>query len=201
MVTDNKLKKTVEKILNSRMEDLEKGSLTKKDVRRAVEKDLELEKKSLDERKKFIGQCIQEFIDGHGQDEEETEPEEPPKKRRKKTHKPAPPPKPKEPEVPVKKVIKCRITTPGGIAAPKKGVKDMQRDIMTGAEFLEAAKPYKVEIFGNGCEAFPRSFSSGNRGWWGGGKVYIPVGKHKVWAQLGINLTIIGSKEWETEDE
>jgi len=46
MVTDNKLKKTVEKILNSRMEDLEKGSLTKKDVRRAVEKDLELEKKS-----------------------------------------------------------------------------------------------------------------------------------------------------------
>jgi len=25
--------------------------------------------------------------------------------------------------------------------------------------------------------------------------------KQKVWAQLGINLTIIGSKEWEVEDD
>ena len=42
-------------VLNRRMQDLEDGNLTKKDVRREVEDDLGLPKRSLDAKKKFIG--------------------------------------------------------------------------------------------------------------------------------------------------
>jgi len=72
---------------------------------------------------------------------------------------------------------------------------------MTSQEFIDAASPFQATIFDNIVEAFPRTFKSGNKGWWGGGKVWIPVGKKKLWAQLGINLTIIGSKEWEGESD
>jgi hypothetical protein len=120
------------------------------------------------------------------------------KKKTKKTKREDPPSNDK----PEKKVVKCRITVAEGKEAPKKGIKDAQRNLMTGREFEDSATPFKLEVFGNGVESFPRTFSSGNRGWWGGGKIWVPVGKkHKVWAQLGINLTIIGSKEWEVEDD
>jgi hypothetical protein len=42
----------------------------------------------------------------------------------------------------------------------------------------------------------PRTFSSGNRGWYAGGKIQVQVGKKTVWAQIGVNVTIIGSKDW-----
>tara|TARA_B100000519_G_C14055045_1_gene349344 strand:- start:35 stop:280 length:246 start_codon:yes stop_codon:yes gene_type:complete len=38
--------------------------------------------------------------------------------------------------------------------------------------------------------------SSGNMGWYLGGKIEIMVGKEKVWAQLGCNISIPGSNCW-----
>merc|ERR1711925_55034 len=111
-------------------------------------------------------------------------------KRRKKKTKKAEPEKTETGEV--KKVVKCKITVAEGMVPPKRGVKDAQRNLMTGKDFEDAASPFTSTIFGNVVECFPRSFKSGNRGWWGGGRVWIPVGDQKVWAQLGINLTIIG---------
>lgn len=208
-IKEKDLTAAINNVLNRRMEDLEQGNLTKKDVRREVEVDLGLPKKSLDEKKKFIGRCINDFIASHSGDGEEEEEEDeivqPPKKKRKIEKKKTKKVKREDPpsNEPEKKVVKCRITIAEGKEAPKKGIKDAQRNLMTGREFEDAATPYKISVFGNECESFPRTFSSGNRGWWGGGKIWVPVGKskHKVWAQLGINLTIIGSKEWEMEDE
>ena len=53
--TDEELTAAINEVLNRRMQDLEDGNLTKKDVRREVEDDLGLPKRSLDVKKKFIG--------------------------------------------------------------------------------------------------------------------------------------------------
>jgi len=69
---------------------------------------------------------------------------------------------------------------------------------MTVEEFQRLAPRLAVEIFGNKLTGEPRSFTSGNRGWYTGGKIEIPFGDDKVlWGQVGINLSIFGSKEWE----
>jgi len=43
----------------------------------------------------------------------------------------------------------------------------------------------------------PRTFQTSNRGWYAGGKIEVPIGKKTYWAQLGMNITIIGSKTWD----
>ena len=35
-----------------------------------------------------------------------------------------------------------------------------------------------------------------NMGWYTGGKVEFEVDGQKMWGQIGINLTVMGSKEW-----
>lgn len=52
------------------------------------------------------------------------------------------------------------------------------------------------QIFGNKVEGDARTFTSGNRGWYAGKKILVKVGDKQVWAQVGLNITIIGSKEW-----
>ena len=59
------------------------------------------------------------------------------------------------------------------------------------------AEVLTVDVMGNKLTGEPRSFSSGNRGWYLGGKVEVKVGKKTLWAQLGINVTIAGSKNWD----
>ena len=44
-----------------------------------------------------------------------------------------------------------------------------------------------------------RTFTSGNRGWYAGGKIEVPIGDKTVWAQIGINVTVIGSKDWKAK--
>jgi len=39
----------------------------------------------------------------------------------------------------------------------------------------------------------------GNRGWYLGGKIEIPIGDKVIWCQAGLNISIMGSKEWEEE--
>jgi hypothetical protein len=62
--------------------------------------------------------------------------------------------------------------------------------------FQEHAEKLTVDVLGNLATGEPRSFSSGNRGWYLGGKVEVMIGKKKLWANLGLNLTIVGSKNW-----
>lgn len=38
--------------------------------------------------------------------------------------------------------------------------------------------------------------ASQNRGWYVGGKIEVTVGKQTLWANLGLNLVIMGSKQW-----
>ena len=39
-------------------------------------------------------------------------------------------------------------------------------------------------MFGNTVGGVPRVFSSGNKGWYCGGKVLIKIGKKKLWVRL-----------------
>lgn len=218
-IRDMDIKGAVENVMNSRMKDLESGTLTKKEVRRQVEENLGLAKKSLDGKKKFITRCIEDFIASQSQEEEEEEEDEssePPRKRQKRETKKKTKAKSKtkktkkatkkkaakkaDPEEP--KVQKCKLTIAGGKIQPKKGIKDAQRNIMSAENFKLNATKFEIDVFGNKLESFPRTFSSGNKGWWGGGKVWIPIGDQKLWATLNLNLTVIGSKEWhETEED
>ena len=97
-------------------------------------------------------------------------------------------------KAPVKKAI-ITLKTKSGAEAPK-NVAKQQGTAMKVKYFEEHAEPLTVDVLGNTVTAEPRSFSSGNRGWYLGGKIEVTVGKKKLWAQLGLNLTIPGSKEW-----
>lgn len=61
--------------------------------------------------------------------------------------------------------------------------------------FEGAAKPVKVEINGNAMMAEVKQFSTGSFGWYLNGKTVIDVGGTPVSVQIGMNLTVVGSKE------
>jgi len=66
---------------------------------------------------------------------------------------------------------------------------------VTRASFREHAQPIKVEINGNSMMAEVKEFSTGSLGWYLNGKSVIDVGGKQVSVQIGMNITIIGSKE------
>jgi hypothetical protein len=63
------------------------------------------------------------------------------------------------------------------------------------AEFRAGAKPIKVTIGEVPLMAEVKEFSTGSLGWYLNGKTTIEVGGTPVSVQIGLNLTIIGSKE------
>ena len=66
---------------------------------------------------------------------------------------------------------------------------------ITRGEFRAKAKPVMVKI---GDEEIPvpvKIFSTGSLGWYLNKKTEIDVGGVKVPVQIGLNLTIVGSKE------
>jgi hypothetical protein len=151
-------------------------SLTAKKVRRAVEVVLKADKGALDEKKDLVTKYIDEFIkmkNEVAEDEQEEEEEE---------------------EKPAAKKAKT-----GAASAQQgpKGIKVKQAKIMSGTEFTRTADPLKAVVFDEVLEGPPRTFSSGNRGWYAGKKMEVTVGDKKLWAQVGLNITIIGSKEWQ----
>eukprot|EP00976_Prorocentrum_cordatum_P094005 1189626-Prorocentrum_minimum.AAC.3 len=156
------------------MRDTPLDSLTAKKVRRAVEQKLNVGKGALDEHKDSVTKYIDEFIKLKNEADEEDEEEE-------------------ERARPAKKA-----KTGGGGSASQapKGVKASQANIMKGSEFTKKADQLSVTVFGNTLEGEPRTFSSGNRGWYAGKKIQVSVGDKLLWAQVGLNITIIGSKEW-----
>eukprot|EP01047_Picozoa_sp_COSAG01_P016357 COSAG01_NODE_836_length_13206_cov_139.627375_10_plen_54_part_00 len=50
---------------------------------------------------------------------------------------------------------------------------------------------------GNIVRGQARTFASGACGWYLGGKIQLKVGKKLVWAQMGLNLVVTGSKTWD----
>jgi hypothetical protein len=66
---------------------------------------------------------------------------------------------------------------------------------ITRAQFLEHAKAVEVVIGGVPLMAEVKEFSTGSLGWYLNGKTTIRVNDQPVSVQIGMNLTVVGSKE------
>lgn len=66
---------------------------------------------------------------------------------------------------------------------------------VTRAEFLQNAKAVEVVIGGVPLIADVKEFSTGSLGWYLNGKTTIRIGDTPVSVQIGMNLTVVGSKE------
>lgn len=62
-------------------------------------------------------------------------------------------------------------------------------------QFRESAAPIEVTIDGNKFLADVKEFSTGSLGWYVNGKTNLTIAGKPVAVQIGINLTIVGSKE------
>ena len=62
-------------------------------------------------------------------------------------------------------------------------------------QFREKAKPVTVVINNVPLLAEVKEFSTGSLGWYLNGKTTIDIGGTLVSVQIGLNLTIVGSKE------
>lgn len=68
---------------------------------------------------------------------------------------------------------------------------------VTRSQFVEKAEPIKVTINGHDMMAEKKEFSTGSFGWYINGKVSVMVDGKSVPVQVGLNLTVVGSKEAE----
>jgi hypothetical protein len=66
---------------------------------------------------------------------------------------------------------------------------------ITRQDFRAQAKPVTVMINNVPLQAEVKEFSTGSMGWYLNGKTTIDVGGTPVSVQIGMNLTIVGSKE------
>jgi hypothetical protein len=66
---------------------------------------------------------------------------------------------------------------------------------VTLKQFQEKAEPLKVVINGQEMLADVKAFSTGSFGWNINGKMTITVDGKPVSVQIGMNLTVVGSKE------
>ncbi len=63
------------------------------------------------------------------------------------------------------------------------------------ADFRAKAKPVTIMIGDQRLSADVKEFSTGSLGWYLNGKTTIDVGGTPVSVQIGLNLTVVGSKE------
>lgn len=73
--------------------------------------------------------------------------------------------------------------------APKPGLP------ITRQQFRDSAKPVVVVINGKEFEVARKEFSTGSLGWYLNDKMDIEIAGHKVKVQIGLNLTVVGSKD------
>ena len=66
---------------------------------------------------------------------------------------------------------------------------------ITRAQFSAGAKAVPITIAGTQMLADPKEFSTGSLGWYLNGKAVIEIDGVPVSVQIGMNLTIVGSKE------
>lgn len=69
------------------------------------------------------------------------------------------------------------------------------KSAITRADFRESAQPVKVVINDIPMMAEVKEFSTGSLGWYLNAKTLIDVGGKQVSVQIGMNLTIVGSKD------
>jgi len=62
-------------------------------------------------------------------------------------------------------------------------------------DFLAKAKPVKITINGMDMFAEVKEFSTGSLGWYLNGKTVIEIEGIRVPVQIGMNMTVVGSKE------
>ena len=65
------------------------------------------------------------------------------------------------------------------------------------AQFVEKAEPVRVVINGQEMLAELKEFSTGSFGWNLNGKTVITVDGKPLSVQIGMNMTVVGSKEAE----
>ena len=68
---------------------------------------------------------------------------------------------------------------------------------VTRAQFVEKAEPLKVTINGTDMLAEVKEFSTGSFGWYLTGKTLVTIDGKPISVQIGMNLTVVGSKEAE----
>lgn len=68
------------------------------------------------------------------------------------------------------------------------------------AEFREQAQPIELSIGGIPLIADVKEFSTGSLGWNANSKMTLKVGERSVNVQIGLNVTIVGSKELPADD-
>jgi hypothetical protein len=66
---------------------------------------------------------------------------------------------------------------------------------LSRSQFLAKAEPLKVSINGQDMLAEVKAFSTGSFGWYLNGKATVMVDGKAVSIQIGMNLTLVGSKE------
>ncbi len=66
---------------------------------------------------------------------------------------------------------------------------------VTRDQFLSDAKPLTIDINGVPMTADTKEFSTGSLGWYLNGKTTVKIGETPVSVQIGMNVTVIGSKE------
>jgi hypothetical protein len=66
---------------------------------------------------------------------------------------------------------------------------------ITRSDFRAKARPVKIVINGVEQDAEVKEFSTGSLGWYLNGKVSIDIDGQRVPVQVGMNLTVVGSKE------
>lgn len=64
-------------------------------------------------------------------------------------------------------------------------------------QFQEKAEPLKITINGQDMLAEVKAFSTGSFGWYLNGKTVITVDGKAVSVQIGMNMTVVGSKDAE----
>ena len=92
---------------------------------------------------------------------------------------------------------------PGGNTSEESSAKGKPKTTcpVSRAEFRNEAKPVSITVqSGNGVPSavssvMPKEFSTGSLGWYISDKGVIYVGDTPVRVQMGITITIIGSKE------
>jgi len=66
---------------------------------------------------------------------------------------------------------------------------------ITHRQFKSDAKDLQITIDGQPFTAKVKEFSTGSLGWYLNGKATVKVGETPVTVQIGLNLTILGSKD------
>lgn len=66
---------------------------------------------------------------------------------------------------------------------------------ITRDDFRNQAHPVEITIGGVPMTAETKEFSTGSLGWYLNNKVTLRIGDKPVTVQIGLNLTIVGSKE------